>query len=207
MTDLDHDSLRARLRAGDPYQGESMQGPDAARIRARMRAAAVDAQVRPNRILAAAAVAIVTVVALGVWVGSRPSTTEEPTPLPLPATSDGAAVAELPAEPVSAPQPPSVAAPTRPGLAVVHPAPALPSPREHGLVVIAPPDTADATQVAPTGNTVAATETPRTEARHVQFIAPRGTRIVWTLDPDFEPSTVRNDARQARHQQGANGKW
>ena len=57
MNDLGRDSLGARLRAGDPYQGESMLTQDAARIRARMRSADVGARTRPNWKPAAAAAA------------------------------------------------------------------------------------------------------------------------------------------------------
>ncbi|MFQ5743533.1 MAG: hypothetical protein ACE5HV_08080 [Acidobacteriota bacterium] len=41
---------------------------------------------------------------------------------------------------------------------------------------------------------------PGRQARTVRFTAPRGTRIIWTLDPDFKAPTLepRNQARQGR---------
>jgi len=191
MNHLDRDSLRARLRAGDPYQGEPMPGSNAARIRARMRAAAEGGHALPSWVPAAAA-AMVAVVALGVWLGSRPSTPEGQ----LPGTPDGAAVAELPSEPVTTSQLPQVPETVQTEPAVVHPAPALPELAAAGPMVMAPPETA-----------VAADQAPRTETLRIRFTAPGGTRIVWTLDPDFDPGTTRNDAPPARHQQGANDKW
>lgn len=41
---------------------------------------------------------------------------------------------------------------------------------------------------------------PDRQARTVQFTAPGGTRIIWTLDPDFELSTAGGDARQEQEQ-------
>jgi len=189
MNDLDRDPLRERLRAGDPYQGEPMPGPDAVRIRARMRAAAEGGYAMPNWVPAAAMVAV---VALGVWLGSRPSTPEGQSP----ATPDGAAVAELPSEPVSTSQLPQVLETVQTEPEVVHPAPALPELAAVGQQASAPSEIA-----------VAADQAPRTEARRVRFTAPRGTRIVWTLDPDFDPGTTHNSAPPARHQQGANDRW
>jgi hypothetical protein len=39
-----------------------------------------------------------------------------------------------------------------------------------------------------------------TTARSIRFTAPRGTRIIWNLDPNFESSTTRNSAPSARPQ-------
>lgn len=206
MNDLERDSLRARLRAGDPYQGEPMPTPDAARIKARMRsAAAVGPRIRPRWIPAAAT--MVAVVALGIWAASRPSTTQAPLPLAAPATSGGDVVAESPSDAFSIPELPSVPEPARDGLAVAQQAPAIPAPAESGLVAVAPPETAEAAPGAVATTTVAAADPPPAAARRIHFTAPRGTRIVWTLDPDFDPSMTRNGAPTARHQQGANGKW
>jgi len=205
MNDLDRDDLRARLRAGDPYQGESMAAPDSARIQARMRAVAANARVGPNWIPAVAAAALVTVVALGIWAGSRPSTTVET--LPAPATQGSAAVAELPADPVATPELPPVRESQRTGPAAVQSAPAPLASAESRRLADAEPQTAAAENAAQGETIVAAADAPRTEARRIQFTARRGTRIVWTLDPDFDPTTTRNDAPPVRHQQGANDKW
>jgi hypothetical protein len=45
---------------------------------------------------------------------------------------------------------------------------------------------------------VADTTTPDTDrqARTVQFVAPRGTRIIWTLDPNFESPIAGQEPRQ-----------
>ena len=202
MNDLYRDSLRARLRQGDPHRGESMPALDAARVKARVRAATTGATARPTWIPAAAVAATVTVVALGVWTGSRPGTRAPASATAAGGNGSAAAPAE-PAEPVA-----PVAAPQSqlaPGLgqrqpAVVHAAPALPEPAP-AATLLALPEAATAAQGAPP------TEAQRAEVRRVRFTAPRGTRIVWTLDPDFEPGTARDGAPSAPHQQGANERW
>ena len=201
MNDRERDSLRARLRAGDPYGGEPMPGPAAARIRARMRAAALGARGRPYWIPAAAAAAMVTVVVLGVWQGtgrSHPEQASLPASPPAALTPpDENGVAESPgAEPTATMELPRVR-PTGPAdLAVTHPESALAAVAVDRLPAVAPPETA-----------VTAPETMRTGVRRVQFTAPGGTRIVWALNPDFDPNMTRNGSPPARHQQGANGKW
>ncbi len=56
------------------------------------------------------------------------------------------------------------------------------------------------TVVAPSPvETTAATNDPSppdVRARTVQFTAPRGTRIIWTLDPEFESPISGPEARQ-----------
>jgi hypothetical protein len=209
MNDLERDSLRARLREGDPYQGEPMPAPDAVRIKARMRERATSQRGRPYWMLAAAAAGMAVVGALGVWVGPPPSTTEEPLPLSpqVSAPRGGDAVADVSTDPVVVPESPPAREPGRPGLAATQPAPASPVAVEPRRVATAPPQVASTDHVAQATITVAAIDPPRAKTRHIQFTAPRGTRIVWTLDPYFEPSTTRTDEPPARHQQGANGKW
>jgi hypothetical protein len=195
MSDLENDSLRAQLRAGDPYRGEPMPTLDAARVKARMRAAVAGVHVRLRWIPAAAAAAMATVAGLGVWVISRPSIPEQTLAAPSPATAGVTGVSESPDETVSRPKT-RLAGPTT----QLDPADALaalahPELAEAGPVAVAPPELA-----------VAADQPPRTEARRIRFAAPRGTKIVWTLDPDFEPRTT-HDAPLSRHQQGANDQW
>jgi len=39
---------------------------------------------------------------------------------------------------------------------------------------------------------------PDRQARTVQFVAPRGTRIIWTLDPNFESPITGQEPRQEK---------
>ncbi len=53
--------------------------------------------------------------------------------------------------------------------------------------------------VATTGTAVADIDSPSPadkQARTVQFTAPRGTRIIWTLDPNFESPIAGQEPRQ-----------
>ncbi len=202
----DRDSLRERLQASDPYQGEPMPAPDVARIKTRMRASAGDKHARPSWIPVAAAAAVVAVVALGIWAGSRSLPTEESLAWPELATTEGAAP-ELPSEPVPATDLPPVGELAQLGLVAVQPAPELPASAESSQQGAAPSETAGAADLPLAETTLAVNDAPPAAARRIQFTARRGTRIVWTLDPDFEPSTTRNSAPPARQQQGANGKW
>lgn len=205
MNEFNRDALQSRLRAGDPYQGESLPASDAARIKAQIRAGAPGARVRLKWMPAAAAAAMVAVVALGIWLGSRPSMTEEPSMSPSTAVSAGAGGPDAP-PPISIPETQPVGEPARASLAVVHPAPAPPARAEDGPAFTRP-GSASETEVALAAVSAAASATPTAAARRMQFTARGGTRIVWTIDPDFEPSMTRTDAPTAPHQQGANGKW
>lgn len=215
MKEIDRDALREQLHAGDPYRGEEMPAPDVARIKARMRATAGGARVRSNWIPAAAAAMIAVAVALGTWVNSHPSSTEEPLALPEPASADGSLVSEsrpepLPDAPPDAPQDTDAsmvddAAQTE--FVAVQPAPASPQTVERRPAAIAPVEPMGEVGAAVAEMTVAADDTPRGESRRIQFTARGGTRVIWTLDPDFEPRTTSKDAPPARRQQGANDKW
>ena len=184
------DDLRDLLRAGDPHQGERLDDVTAVRIRARMLDAARPASSRRARRVPvlAAATATVAVALLAVWLWE--------TPVP--------AIREAPAPEALAPrfepamQAPEILVPrfepaTRAPDLVGPSAPALPASAPVAPAVVA--DGASAPAVA----TVVAESGPQTaaatrEARHLRFTAPGGTRIIWTLDPDFEASVVRAGA-------------
>lgn len=183
----ERDPVGRKLRQGDPYDGSPMAPADVARARARMLEAAVGRRTAGSRIPATAAVAAV-LAAVGLWLyspdgGERVPVSSGPAPMPVPA-SDAAA-----GEPVQSRRAP-----------VVRTAPALPA-------VAAP--VAEVAVAAPTTEALPQTQVVAGEARRsrrprsVQLTAPRGTRILWTLDPDYEPASGVDAGRLEQAQQGA----
>lgn len=190
MNDLDRNSLQAQLRAGDPYQGEDMPAAHARRIRTRLRAAGSGRFERRTWLAAAAAAALAAVIGLGTWAASGPAVPREQAPT----TAGEPAEPEARSGPLTTAELPRARETARVAPPSVRRAPRLPVATEVSLAV--PPVVADADR-----------EPPRSEARRIQFTARRGTRIVWTLDPDFEPNTIRTEAPTAPRQQGANDPW
>jgi len=171
----EEDRLRALLRRGDPAAdaAEGLPAHIAARMRARVVAATSDRHrpgFSPFVWATAAAAGIVVIVAIAV----RPEAPPPPGPPELPASPP--AVADAP--PV-APAPLSTPVVTPPAEvqrgvseAGTRSAPVASSPRAAPVVAL------------PAASTpaVASTRKPLT----VQFTTPAGTRIIWTLDPEFK---------------------
>jgi hypothetical protein len=186
------DRLRTLLRRGDPAAdaAQGVPGPTAASLRARIVAAASE---RPRHAFAPFAWATATAAGLLLLlaIAVRPEGPAPPSPALRP---DGPLVAD--AHPASPPSGPGIAVEPAP----VVPLPPLPSvpPDEMEMrgmgpgpeptpVTGSPSGTPDAASLAaaapPVPSTPAApsTRTPLT----VQFTTPAGTRIIWTLDPEF----------------------
>ncbi len=169
-----HDEIGQLLRRGDPYQGQELSSIERQRIQARMRTATL----RPVPGLAGSRFGL---AALGVlatlWLASW---------LPLSLTRVSAPEAERLPESVSVPSAldddptPHVAAAVVPEVdtsRAVDPSPVM---RRTAALPAAPRLVA-----SPPG------EIPSRPARALRFTAPQGTRIIWTLDPDFEPTETR----------------
>ncbi len=134
----------------------------------------------------ALALATIGIVALGLWAlaGQPPAQPAEP-------VADAGVAPTPPAEP-------PVVIPDEPALSSDQPAVIPDQP------VAAAADPQAMTVPAPSSGealaaTVAATNDPSppdVRARTVQFTAPRGTRIIWTLDPDFVSLIAGPEARQ-----------
>lgn len=174
----DRRDLRQMLRAGDPYDGAKLPAADATRIKARVRAAAGE---RPapalNWTLAGVVTACTALVALVVWVAM-------PAPELQPDTS------------LAAPDPPPVSV-SRPGAGTTSPALDLTTLSAAELVTDPRDERLEATRAAGlTAPAPAAAVSPSPPlARHVRMTAPRGTRIIWTLDPAFDnPDSTLNGA-------------
>ena len=84
------------------------------------------------------------------------------------------------------------------GVAPLEPAP------ETAARAPSPERTPVATPVPPPENTAVAAVNdpppPHRRTRTMRFTAPRGTRIIWTLDPDFESPIAEREARQEQAQ-------
>ena len=120
MKDSDRETLRARLRAADPYQGDSLLASDTVRIKARMRAGAAGARPLPRWLPAAAAAAMVVAVAVGVWAGARTPVAEEAVGLPAPVASAGDVGIEPSPDPVAITETQPGRDPARTNLAVAN---------------------------------------------------------------------------------------
>ncbi len=194
----DRDALRSLLRDADPAADGA--GLDAVQ-RAHMRQAIIETAYgragdglwsaawqgggRP----ALAAAALITVVGLALWTLDR--NPESPpgeiadagmtVPKPGPATTPGASSSVPETEPTATLASPPETAPT--------------------ATLASQPDSPPTATVAsqPENTTVAGvdhTSPPDRQARTMQFIAPRGTRIIWILDPNFESPIAGREARQ-----------
>ncbi len=164
------------------------------------------AWMRPPWMRPALALATIGIVALGLWVLAGPP--------PEPVADSGAA-STSPAGPPGVIPGQSAVIPDqrevisdRPAVipdqrAVISDQPAAiqdqPAPIPDQPVTAAP-DPPAMTVAAPSPvETAAATNDPSppdVRARTVQFTAPRGTRIIWTLDPEFESPISGPEARQ-----------
>ena len=177
-----NDDLARLLRHGDPADdGRAPDPVELAEMRQSIVAAADESAPSPGfltptggwripvPLMAATGLAV---VALGVWLVWSPGTPE----------SSGTA-ASPPAEPKE-----TIAAPI-PELPETAPAGEEAPP----LVADGPPAPA-AEAAGPPAESVAAGD--EREARVVHFTAPRGTRIIWTLDPNFESPVAEPKARQ-----------
>lgn len=187
--------LRARLRAGDPYDGTPMAEADATRIRARLRTAAGEpaAAAAPFPYFRPVALAATLLLTLGVWLYAPVGTLRDPATRPGPAES-----------PAATPEPPTSTEPPFPSWTpTVHAAPAVPE----RLVAAAsdPAESEVATSAPDPAATLVATTDPApvAEARNLRLTAPGGTRIIWTLDPEFETDVARSSARRPIERQGA----
>jgi len=171
----EEDRLRALLRRGDPAAGvaEGLPAHIAARMRARVVAAVSDRHrpgFSPFVWATAAAAGIVVIVAIAV----RPEAPPPPGPPEPPASPPAVAYA-----PPAAPTPLSTPVVTPPAErrrevleAGAQSAPVASLPRVGaavGLPAVSTP-------------AVVSTRKPLT----VQFTTPAGTRIIWTLDPEFK---------------------
>lgn len=172
---------------------------------------------RPAWLLPAMAVAVlVAAVGLAVWslqggAGSPPGAVAEgvaPIPQASVATEPAATAAAQETPPTTAPatsmgeaplsEPPrqavADASVDAPGIFEPQPGagnPAIDQPAAQAATEPAAVTVAD-------GPAVADSTTPDTDrqARTVQFVAPRGTRIIWTLDPNFESPITGHEPRQ-----------
>jgi len=213
------DALGDLLRAADPAGITGQPGLDPierANLRQRIIAAAeetpsadawnpVRGTDRPAWLVPAIAAAVlVTAVGLAVWslqggdTGTSGAVAGGPAALPQPT----APVETTPAEP-------STEAPTLPQDAFAGDTPitsatavAEASPRAG---VADEPQRTDEMPASvdvdtnPTAITVADNPSPPDrQARTLQFVAPRGTRIIWTLDPDFESPIAGQEPRQEK---------
>jgi hypothetical protein len=206
MTDkrrtLSDEELGNLLRLGDPASDgrEPSRDQIAAMRRAVLNSVDTRATTRPRfsrslvtamATLAVALVALVILLQAGPWgevlqPETGPATTADPAPVtdtePTPVESP---VTEA-IDPVETA--PLVAAEEDPAAAATDPSPDAIGISEVPSTTVAEVPSADAVQQAAS---VGAPESPGAadtgrEARTVQFTAPGGTRIIWTLDPEFE---------------------
>ncbi len=126
---------------------------------------------RPAWLSPAVALATIGIVALGLWVVAGQ-------------------LSVMPDQPaVSSDRPPAIA--DQPAVIPAQPVAAAADPQAMTVPVPSPGEALAAT--------VAATNDPSppdVRTRTVQFTAPRGTRIIWTLDPDFVSLIAGPEARQ-----------
>ena len=187
------DRLRTLLRRGDPA-AEAPPGipaPAAARIRARVIAAASD-RTRPGFApfvwATAAAAGLLLLLAVSIRPEGpapssapqrpgRPLVVEVPPPSPRPEPADPVE----PAPPAHLPPPPS-AHRDEEGRGVARPS--LPSTRLDSSPRMASAAALSLVE-APPGASTPAGLSPRGPLT-VQFTTPAGTRIIWTLDPEFK---------------------
>jgi hypothetical protein len=164
------EALRELLRRGDPVGDGREPTPEEVAL---MRREVLDAtRTRSGAALLhwwrpAAAVAAMVVMALAAWLVLRDA--DSTTPIPHETRETAAA--------------------TGPGPETVEAAPAEPQPTHDSMT----DDAHETEQVriaaagtAPPGTEVSATTTEDRSARTIRFTTRNGTRIIWTLDPDFE---------------------
>lgn len=161
------------LRAGDPHQGQALDVAERQRILTHLRAAArvtpAASAFGPLAWAAMATAVLAVAIAWLAWPGGPPVVPENVQAPALPAPPPTVVTAEE--SPAEATTPPAIVETTPEAL---HPA----------LL-------AEAVETAPTEPVaveIAASPSPRLDRqpRSVQFTAPRGTRIIWTLDPEFD---------------------
>ena len=214
------DELTYKLRLGDPAaDAPQIDGLELARMRRTIIAAAEEAQdtragswtwINVSRPLAVA-LATIVIALFAVWLftptpGIVPGGPAAGDDVPPGAVADAAPPTVEPAEAGSAPPPrtSTQAEPLSPEQTTTLPDPAIESPvpaeQISPIEQVAPPQTLEPQPIAPpdapTAITVADTSPSDRQARTVQFTAPRGTRIIWTLDPNFESPFVEQTARQ-----------
>jgi len=204
-------ALTCLLRDADPAGGESELGPAE---RARMRQIVTDAAGQRSRGWAGdwrgwvqpafAAATVITALGLGIWsIRSRPSdvpavvadaggTPAQTTPATVPPATPPASPLDNSPGPVT-----DFAASARPDTAEE---PAADAAAEPAPPASTDPQTTIDAVAQPEATTVAAVDQPspsNRKSRTVQFTAPRGTRIIWTLDPNFEsPVTGREPGKE-----------
>ena len=199
--------LRERLRAWDPLREHPLSPDRTQRMRERLKKALDDkapvpgappegvdrppsgSLIRPGSSLweprwLAIAVGLALLVAGAFWwLGSG----DGPSPVPAPSPR----IDEVPSDIAATPADEAVAAASEPPAvetAAVRPPVVSPGPEPRqeaasGAPIVAPASSRRGSTAA----SAAASATPR-PARRLQFQSPRGTRIYWTLDPDFDAS-------------------
>lgn len=133
--------------------------------------------------LAAAAVAV---VAMGVWMFNGNLAGEAPEVADLGVTEPGPTPTQPGAEAAIAPD----------SVPDAETAPAPEATIETNAFI-------ENTAIPPKNAAVASVDAPSPadkQARTVQFTAPRGTRIIWTLDPNFESPIAGQEPRQEQSQ-------
>lgn len=212
------DPLTHLLRNADPAAGDPGLNPnEVVRMRRAITAAALEdndphrapiawpawmqpLRMRPAWMRPALALAAIGIVALGLWTlaGQPPAQPAEPvadagaapTPPAEPSVVNPGQPSAIPHQPAVIPDDPAVSS-DRPAVSPDQPVAATSDPQT--MPVPAPsPGEALAATVAATNDP----SPPNVRARTVQFTAPRGTRIIWTLDPDFESPIAGREARQ-----------
>ncbi len=194
------DEISHLLRRGDPYQGQELSGAERQRIRARMREVAGPPFLGLTTMRAGLAVmGVLSTLWLASWL--QLPTAPEVEPVPDVAVLVPSAVDNDPRPLTAAVADPQNAAPTAtsrlaaPGTAApgtAAPGTAAPGTAARRSVRSAVPASHNATlTVAAPALPPVLDEIPPRPARALRFTAPQGTRIIWTLDPDFEPTETR----------------
>lgn len=211
----DNDALGDLLRAADPAAAErsGLDPIERANLRQRIIATAEQSRranawspgwstPRPTWLVPSfAAVVLVTAIGLAMWslqvepVGTSDSvaaTTTTPAPRHGADTTPGRPPIDDPAtvapDPDAAPNT-TVAQPAAPGNVAAEGA-------AEPANIDEPADTASTAALAAPAPDVPSP--PDHQTRTVQFVAPRGTRIIWTLDPDFESPIAGQEPRQEK---------
>ena len=209
------DEISHLLRRGDPYQGQELSGAERQRIRARMREVAGPPFLGLTTMRAGLAVmGVLSTLWLASWLQLPTAPEVEPVPdvaVLVPSAVDNdprpltAAVADpqnaaptatsrLAAPGTAAPgtAAPGTAAPGTAAPGTAAPGTAAPGTAARRSVRSAVPASHNATlTVAAPALPPVLDEIPPRPARALRFTAPQGTRIIWTLDPDFEPTETR----------------
>ena len=187
------EALTRLLRDADPAAGDPGLNPtEVAQMRRAITDAARDgndrhrapiawpAWMRPEWMRPALALAAIGIVALGLRVLVGPPPAAPPAPV-----ADTGAASTPPVEP-------PVANPGQPAMIPI-PDQRVTAASDPPAMTVPAPRPAEA--LAETGAT-SDPSPPNVRARTVHFTTPRGTRIIWTLDPDFKSPISGPDARQ-----------